>query len=128
MSSELTILALYGIVVILTLVWQVLAAMAQVGLPMLAKPRDDMPPLAGMAGRLERAARNSVTALALFAPPVLILAQTDGLGGTSLIAAQAFLVARILYVPVYAFGIPWLRTVIWSVGFLATLALYLMAA
>ena len=127
MSSELTILALYGLVVALTIVWQVLAAMAQVGLPMLATARDDMPPLTGTAGRLKRAVTNSVTAMALFAPAVLILAQTDRLGGSGLLAAQAFLVARILYVPVYAFGIPWLRTVVWAVGFLATLVLTLLA-
>lgn len=127
MSSELTILALYGIVVILTIIWQVLAAVAQVGLPMLARPRDDMPALIGTAGRLERAVANSVTAMALFAPAVLILGQMDRLGGLSLVAAQAFLAARILYVPVYAFGIPWLRTGIWAIGFLSTLVLYLMA-
>lgn len=127
MSSELTILALYGIIVIVTLVLQVLAAMGQVGMAMLASPRDGMPPLTGVPGRLQRALDNSVTAMALFAPAILILHAQGGFTAKTLLTAQIFLIARILYVIAYAGGIPWLRTLIWACGFVATLVLYLMA-
>ena len=110
MGSELGILGLYGLVVIITILAQVGAAQAQVGLEMLVKPRDDMPKLTGIAGRLERAQLNSIVAMALFAPAVLIL-QMKGLAtpGT-LLTAQVFLIARIAYVPIYAAGVPWVRT------------------
>ena len=36
-----------------------------------------------------------------------------------------FLVARIFYVALYAFGIIWLRTAAWLVAFLCTALLYL---
>ncbi len=127
MSSELSILVLYGLLVIVIVLVQVLAAMAQVGLPMLAKPRDDMPPLSGVAGRLERALRNSVVAMALFAPAVLVLQAQGGFTAATLLAAQIFLIARVLYVIVYAAGTPWIRTLIWVCGFLATAWLYLAA-
>lgn len=127
MSSELSILALYGIVVILVILIQILAAQSQVGLAMLVSPRDDMPELTGVPGRIKRATENSVVAMALFAPAVLILHATGGFSANSLLAAQAFLLARVLYVPIYAAGTPWLRTIVWLVGFLATLWLYLMA-
>ena len=125
MGNELGILGLYGLVVIVTILVQVLTAQAQVGLEMLIKPRDDMPKLLGVAGRMERAQLNSIVAMALFAPAVLILAHKGLSSSTTLLAAQAFIIARILYVVVYAMGLPWARTLIWLVGFLATAYLYI---
>ena len=124
MQTELGILGLYGLVTIITILIQVTAAMLQVGPMALFYPRDDLK-LTGMAARLDRAQINSVVAMALFAPAVLIL-QLNGLGTAgTLMAAQAFLIARILYVPLYAFGIPVLRTGVWAVGFIATIWLYI---
>ena len=125
MGTELGILGLYGLVIIVTILAQILAAQAQVGLEVLVKPRDDMPKLTGVAGRLDRAQLNSVVAMALFAPAVLIL-QAKGLAtpGT-LLTAQVFLIARIAYVPAYAAGLPWVRSLIWAVGFFATAWLYI---
>jgi len=127
MGSELGILALYGLVVIVTILIQVLAAQAQVGLMALVKPRDDMPPLTGVAGRMDRCQKNSVVAMALFAPAVLILAVQSAFSPASLLAAQVFLIARVLYVPIYAAGIPWARTLVWVIAFLATARLYHLA-
>ncbi len=125
MGNELGILGLYGLVVIVTILVQVLTAQAQVGLEMLVKPRDDMPKLLGVAGRMDRAQLNSIVAMALFAPAILILAHKGLSSSTTLLAAQAFIIARILYVVVYAMGLPWARTLIWLVGFLATAYLYI---
>ncbi|MBB3712728.1 putative MAPEG superfamily protein [Limimaricola variabilis] len=127
MSHELDILALYGLLVIILIVIQVLFAISQVGLPMLARPRDDMPRLTGTAGRMERCVANSVTAMALFAPAVLILAAREGFGGGTLLAAQVFLIARLAYALLYPAGIPWARTAVWGLGFIATLYLYIAA-
>ena len=124
MSTELNILGLYGLVVIVTILAQVLAAQAQVGLGMLVMPRDDGPKLTGIAGRLERAQLNSIVAMALFAPAILILEHKGITTSTTLLAAQAFLIARILYAPIYAMGLPWARTLVWLIGFLATACLY----
>ena len=124
MSNELSILGLYGLVVFVTILIQVLTAQAQVGLAMLVKPRDDMPKLTGVAGRMERAQLNSIVAMALIAPAILILAHKGLSTSTTLLAAQIFLIARIAYVVVYAMGLPWARTLIWLAGFLATAFLY----
>ena len=142
LDDPLTLLALYGLWVIVTMVAQVSAAASQVGLAVLSSARDEMEPLDGVAGRLERALHNSVVALALVAPPVLVVAlraaeaPSENPGGISItppgpdpaiLAMQIFLVARILYVPIYAAGIPVLRTLVWGAGLLATLWLYLQA-
>ncbi len=127
MSSELSILALYGLLVIITIVIQVTLALPQLGLPYLASPRDEGRKLDGVAARALRCLENSVVAMALFAPAVLIL-QARGIStGGTLLAAQIFLLARAAYVVIYLMGIPWLRTAIWGVGLVATLYLYLLA-
>ena len=129
MSSELSILALYGLLIIVVVLLNVLTAMSQVGLMTLGGARDDMPALTGVAGRVERTLANSVVAMALFAPAVLILSAKDAFTSGSLLAAQIFLIARVVFVPVYAFAIPvpFLRTIVWMAGFLATIYLYLLA-
>jgi len=127
MSSELSVLALYGLLTLLTILVQVLLATPQLGIPYLVSSRDIPREMIGVAGRSLRAQANSVFALALFAPPVLILAVTDGFSGSSLLAAQVFLIARVIYVLVYLAGIPWIRTLVWLVAFLCTAWLYLLA-
>ncbi|EAQ04397.1 inner membrane protein [Pseudooceanicola batsensis HTCC2597] len=122
-----SILALYGIVVLVTILAQVLAAARKLDLSQLAGNRESLPSLTGMAGRLDRAQMNSVVAMALFAPPVLILAQQPEAPGAALTAAWLFLLARIAYVVVYALGIAYLRTAIWLVGFAMIFWLYLLA-
>ena len=127
MSSELSILALFGLVVVVTILLQVLLAVPQVGLPYLSSARDDPRPLTGMAGRAVRTVENSAVAMVLFAPAVLLLHAAGGFTSTTLLAAQVFLLARIAFVAVYLLGIPYLRTAVWMLGFLATAFLYLQS-
>ncbi len=127
MSGELTILALYGLVVVVIVLFHVVTAVMQVGLTMILNARDEMPELTGVAGRLERATQNAVVAMALFAPAILILAATGGLTASTLLAAKVFLIARIIHPVLYVMGIPLLRTLTWLAGFLATAWLYYLA-
>jgi len=126
MGSELGCLGLYGLVVIVTILVQAEAGRIQLGLLALLKPRDDVPALTGIAGRLDRAQLNSIVAMALFAPAVLILGQKGISVSSTVLAAQIFLVARVLYVPLYAFGLAGVRTLVWFTGILATAWLYLI--
>ncbi len=127
MSSELNILALYGLYTALILLLQVTGAMSQLGMGYLLSSRDEHRTLTGITGRLDRALVNSVTAMALFAPAILILAVKEEFSATTLTAAQAFLIARILYVPAYALKLTGVRTLLWLAGFAATVVLYLVA-
>jgi uncharacterized MAPEG superfamily protein len=127
MSSELNILALYGLYTALILILKVTGATGQLGMGYLLSSRDEARTLTGITARLDRALSNSVTAMALFAPAILILALKDGFGPTTLTAAQAFLIARVLYVPAYGMGITGIRTLVWLVGFAATVVLYIIA-
>jgi len=105
--------------VLLTLVQAVVAvqgALMQVGLPMLAGNREGMPEIKGWGGRAARAHRNMLENLALFAALVLVAAIAEKTNSTTLLGAQIFLYARIVYALVYIAGVPWLRTGVWAVS------------
>jgi uncharacterized MAPEG superfamily protein len=127
LTSELSILLTYGLVVGLLLGLKLTGMLTQLDMGYLLSSRDQTRTLEGMLGRTERAFNNSVIALVLFAVPILVLAVRDSFTGESLLAAQVFIAARIVYIPAYIFGIVGLRTGVWLVGFLATLALYFLA-
>lgn len=127
MGSELTILAIYGLFVALTLIAQATGAMQQLGMGYLLSSRDEGRTVEGLAARLDRALGNSVTAMALFAPAILVLHAKAAFSPTTLLFAQAFLVGRIVYLPAYIFNVTGLRSLAWAVGFLATAGLYVVA-
>ena len=125
MGSFLGVPGPYGLLVIVMIVIQAQVAQMQVGLAAQVSNRDDMPALTGAAFRMDRAQMNSIVAMALFAPAVLILHMKGVTGGSALIAANVFLLARLLYVIFYGFGILWFRSIAWIVGMLATVWLYI---
>ena len=126
-ASEPHLLALYGLVVVVILLVQVGAAALSVGLPYLSSPRDEQKPLGIVPERLRRTLDNSVTAMALVAPAVLLVEIGGVANPSTVLAMQVFLIARIAFAVIYPAGIPWARTLIWLAGFLATIYLYLIA-
>ncbi|MBN2631311.1 MAG: MAPEG family protein [Rhodobacteraceae bacterium] len=129
MTPELTALALAGLLQAVQFLIFAIPANMELGTKYTAGPRDRAPerPLSTMAGRLQRALNNHFEGLILFTLAVVVV--TLGQQSTALTqgAAWVYLIARVLYVPAYAFGLrPW-RSVIWGVGFLATLIMIIAA-
>jgi uncharacterized MAPEG superfamily protein len=82
-----------------------------------AGPRDQaMPPLAGVAGRLERALQNFGETFPLFAAAVLLAQIADRHGAFTIWGAQLYFWARVAYLPLYAFGVPLVRSLAWNVA------------
>lgn len=89
----------------------------QRGLKWNAGARDGEPkPLAGVAARVDRAFRNFLETFPFFAVAVLAVAITGRGNADSALGAQLYLWARLAYVPIYAAGIPYLRTAVWVVS------------
>lgn len=83
--------------------------------------------LSEKTARLYRAMNNHFEGLILFAGAVVVIVLADKGTGFSLTCAWVYLIARILYVPAYYFGLtPW-RSLIWFAGFLATFAMLFSA-
>ena len=89
------------------------------GLVWNAGPRDEgQPPLGKYAGRAQRALDNYKETYPAFLALVLGLAVTDRTGGTAEFGAWLWFAARVVYLPLYLFGVPWLR----SAAYAASLA------
>jgi uncharacterized MAPEG superfamily protein len=127
MTTELTMLA-----------WTLVLALVQVFLPIIGKtrqygskwnagPRDEpMPPPDKITGRLERAQRNLFETLPIFIGAVLIAQMTGRTGSLTELGTQLYFWARVVYVPLYAFGVPYVRSLAFLVSFVG-LAMVLAA-
>ncbi len=79
--------------------------------------RDTRPKESTIAARLERAKNNMLEALPLFLGlAMLALVKKGGDARAVANGATVFLIARIIYVPIYAAGIPVLRSLVWLAG------------
>ena len=127
MTPELTALTLAALLQVLQFVAYSVAANRQVGTKAAMGPRDEQIHLTGTAGRLQRAMNNHFEGLILFSIAVMVITYSGQNDDKTALACAAYLIARTLYVPAYVFGwVPW-RSLIWAVGFIATLYLLLTA-
>jgi uncharacterized MAPEG superfamily protein len=100
---------------------------AQVGNAYTVGARDANMQPAGVAARLDRAQRNFLETFPIFIAAVLMLEVLDGSGGwLSVSGCLVYLVCRCLYLPLYALGLPWVRTFSWNAA-TAGLALVMAA-
>ena len=120
--SELACLEIGIVLWIVHVLAQVLIALGNVGIPYLVGARDVPAEPGTLLGRATRALHNYVENFAPFAAADLGLIATQHTGGYG---ATVWILARVIYVPVYLFGVPYLRTGIWGgsiVGLVAMLA------
>jgi uncharacterized MAPEG superfamily protein len=77
--------------------------------------RDGEPaPVSPLAARMERAFRNFLETYGFFAVAVLLLHATGKANAQSAMGAQLYFWARVAYVPAYAVGLPFVRTLVWA--------------
>ena len=127
MTVELQILGWTLVLVLVQIFAAGHARNLETGIAYNTGPRDDPgPPPGRLAGRLKRAQDNLFETLPLFAAAVLIAHVAGREGTLTLWGAWIYLVARIVYVPLYAAGIPYIRSLTWLVS-LAGLVLVLVA-
>ena len=127
MTTELTYLA-----------WTLVLALIYIGLPSQlrtietgtaynASARDEEgPPVGVITGRLQRAQKNLFETLPLFVGAVLIAHLGGRDGALTGWGFALYFWARLVYLPLYAFGIPYLRSLVWLVS-LAGLVMIIVA-
>jgi uncharacterized MAPEG superfamily protein len=117
MTTELHILA-----------WALVLALIQVLLPSVIRsretglghnggPRDEPgPPVGKLTGRLMRAQSNLFETLPVFAIAILIAHLAGREGTLTLWGAWSYITARVVYLPLYAAGVPFLRSLVWLIS------------
>jgi len=125
MKPELTLLVWATVLTLVQAVIAVQGALMQVGLPTLAGNREGLPEIKGWGGRAARAHRNMLENLVLFAILVIAAVLADKTNGTTLLGAQIFFWARVVYAAVYIAGLPWLRTGVWAVSVVGLAMIFL---
>jgi uncharacterized MAPEG superfamily protein len=95
-------------------------------------PRDTPgPPVGTLTGRMQRAQSNLYETLPVFIAAVLIAHVAGREGTLTLWGASLYLGGRVVYVPLYALGVPVVRTLVWliaSAGMLLVLLASLLPA
>ncbi|MBU6407984.1 MAG: MAPEG family protein [Alphaproteobacteria bacterium] len=117
MTIELTMAAWALVLAFVQILLFDVARTGQYGLKWNMGPRDaDMPSLSPLAGRLKRAQDNLFETLPLFLAAVLIAHAADKNSVLTALGTQIFLGARVVYVPLYAFAVTGLRSLVWIVS------------
>ena len=119
MTTEYQMLLWTVILGLVQLVIHVLAAIKVRGLMWAFSPRDaTLPPLEGVAGRLDRGFYNLLETFPFFAAAVLAAGALGVHSPLTVWGATLFFWARVVYIPIYAVGLPVVRTGVWSVSVL----------
>jgi len=125
MKPELMLLAWAVILTLAQMLVAATGAASQYGPLPLFGNREGLAPLTGWAGRAQRAHRNMLENLVLFAALVLVSVVSQKTNSTTLLGAQLFLWARLAYAVIYLAGIPYLRTAAWLVSIVGLVLIFL---
>ncbi len=124
MRPELDLLVWSVVLTFVQMLIAVVGAFMQVGLPALAGNREGLPEFKGWAGRATRAHRNMLENLILFAALVIVAVLANKTNSTTLLGAQIFFWARLVYALIYLAGIPWVRTAVWTVSVIGLIMIF----
>jgi uncharacterized MAPEG superfamily protein len=116
-AFELRMLGFSVVVGLVHIIAAAHSASLQRGYRWTASTRDQpVPPLLGTAGRLARALSNFSETFPLFAALVLAVVMAGKSSQLSEWGAGLYFGARVLYLPLYAFGVPLIRSLVWNVA------------
>ncbi len=126
MILEMQLVLVYALSVIFMLVIQSYFATRQHGIKTLLEYKEHIT-LTGIAGRSDRAVKNSIVSLVLVLPAVMALVSIGQSSKGTILSLQIFLILRILYFIAYLFSIIWVRSFLWWTGTACIFYLYAIA-
>ena len=122
MTPEFIVLAGVLILAIVQIGLAATVRTAELGVKWNAGARDgEVPPPGTLAGRLIRAQANLFETLPIFAAAVIMAHIAGKDGQLTMIGTHLYFFGRLIYLPLYAFGVPYLRTLVWLGSFVGLL-------
>lgn len=117
METELQMLAWAIVLGLVHLMLDAGMKTSERGLAWNASARDgEAKPLGPVAGRVNRSWSNFLETFPMFAAAVLAVVVAERTGDRTALGAQLYFWARLAYIPAYAAGIPYVRSVVWGVS------------
>ena len=117
MTPEFIMLAFTLILALVQIMWAASARTSELGLKWNAGARDGVPrPPGPLAGRLMRAQANLFETLPIFAAAVIMAHVAGEDGQLTFVGTHLYFFGRLAYLPLYAFGVPYIRSVAWAVS------------
>jgi uncharacterized MAPEG superfamily protein len=124
LPTEIVMLGVAVALLLVQLFMQSVSATVEMGGDYKAGPRDEPRQLQGIfAGRAERAFRNLLETFPVFVALALALVVTGRNGGLGAMGAEAWVMLRILYLPLYFIQIPYARSLVWFASMFALAAM-----
>lgn len=117
MTTELRMLAWAMALGLVHLLATVLATVGQHGIRYVFSARDEHKTMTGAGAKLNRAFSNFLETFAFFVAAVLAVQMLDRHSALTVLGAQLYVWARVVYVPLYVAGVPVARTLCWLVAF-----------
>lgn len=125
MSVEFTCLGALILLALVNIFWAGSTRTRQYGRAWNMGARDEaMPPLNPLAGRLLRAQANLYETLPLFVAALLGAALLDRFGWKTELGSLLYVVGRAIYLPLYAAGVPKVRTLVWTVSLIGLILVW----
>lgn len=129
MNFELAMLAASCVLCLIQIVISSHAASFQRGYRWTPSSRDaEVPPLTGVPARLERALRNFFETFPVFVAAVFLVYALGRENVLSEWGSGLYFSARLVYLLLYAAGVPLLRSLVWNVAFSGIVLLLLASA
>ena len=117
MPVELRILALGALLLLVHIFAAVQFKTKQYGRKWNVGARDEaLPPLDPMAGRLARAQANFQETFPIAIVALIGVVVADRTSAMTALGGWIWLGTRVLYLPLYAAGIPVIRTIVWTIN------------
>jgi len=127
MTIELTMILYVVLLLGVQILTQTIAGERSYGVGYGVGARDNKVETNIYHGRATRALQNLIEAMLLFVPIVLVLHLAGVSNSVTLLATKIFVAARIGFFILYMLGTPWLRTILWAIGTMSIIALFLQA-
>ncbi len=117
MTTETLIILLTFVLALVNYLMPSFFVVGRSGLLSMAGPRDDIDPANGVAEQRAERANENFKETVPWAIGLLILVQVTGdANATTALGGWIYLICRILYIPLYLMGIPYLRSIAWTIS------------
>ncbi len=122
---ELSLLIWAAALTVVQMFVSALGSISQIGLTALAGNRDNLTETTGWASRAQRAHKNMLESIAVFAILVLSANVMNISNDMTVLGAQLFFWGRVAFSIIYLAGIPWVRTAAWGVSLVGLILIFL---